>query len=145
MQKRINNLRRINNLLPELLAEIFIYGIFIQITGIWFVKEKLLYSTGLWIGILVSMVMLIHMSIVILDAVDIAVEKKARFKTTMNSIVRYLIVVGTFFVVYYFKIGNVFAMFLGIMGIKAAAYFHPFADKLIKRYKKRGDESTDNS
>ena len=43
-------LRRINQVLPELILEIFLYGLLVQLVGVWFVEDKLLYSTGLWIG-----------------------------------------------------------------------------------------------
>ena len=37
-------LKRLNKVLPELILGILIYGILVQITGIWFVKDKLSYS-----------------------------------------------------------------------------------------------------
>lgn len=49
-------LKRINDVLPELILEIFLYGLLVQLTGVWFVENKLLYSTGLWIGIAAAMV-----------------------------------------------------------------------------------------
>ena len=34
-------LRRINQALPELLAGILLYGLLLQVTGIWFVGDKI--------------------------------------------------------------------------------------------------------
>lgn len=137
-------LKRINDVLPELILEIFLYGLLVQLTGVWFVENKLLYSTGLWIGIAAAMGMAIHMAVVILDTMDLAIEKQAKVRTTVFSMLRYLVVVLLFLVVSYFRLGNVLTMFIGIMGLKAAAYFQPFMHKLLTKTKERGsDGSTD--
>lgn len=137
-------LKRINDVLPELILEIFLYGLLVQLTGVWFVENKLLYSTGLWIGIAAAMGMAIHMAVVILDTMDLAIEKQAKVRTTVFSMLRYLVVVLLFIVVSYFRLGNVLTMFIGIMGLKAAAYFQPFMHKLLTKTKERGsDGSTD--
>ena len=76
-------LKRINDVLPELILEIFLYGLLVQLTGVWFVENKLLYSTGLWIGIAAAMGMAIHMAVVILDTMDLAIEKQADRKSVV--------------------------------------------------------------
>ena len=63
-------LKRINPVLPELIAGIVIYGMIVQLTGMWFVSDKQQYTMGLWIGILLAIGMAVNMAIVILDAVD---------------------------------------------------------------------------
>jgi len=47
-------LRRINPILPGLVAGIVIYGLLIQLTGVWFVEDKIGYSIGLWYGIAIA-------------------------------------------------------------------------------------------
>lgn len=131
-------LKRINDILPELIFEIFLYGLIIQLTGIWFVEDKLRYSTGLWIGIAAAVGMAIHMAVVILDTVDLAIEKKANVRTTIFSVLRYVLVVLLFVVVTYFRLGNVITMFIGVMGLKAAAYAQPFTHKFLIKIKERG-------
>ncbi len=135
-------LKRINDVLPELILEIFLYGLLVQLTGVWFVENKLLYSTGLWIGIAAAMGMAIHMAVVILDTMDLAIEKQAKVRTTVFSMLRYLVVVLLFVVVSYFRLGNVLTMFIGIMGLKAAAYFQPFMHRLLKKTKERGSDGS---
>ena len=54
--------RRLNEALPELLLGIFIYGVIIQFAGVWFVEDKLRYSSGLWIGIVTAMCMAYHIA-----------------------------------------------------------------------------------
>ena len=133
-------LKRINNVLPELILEIFIYGLVVQLAGVWFVEDKLRYTIGLWIGIAIAMGMAIHMAIVILDTVDLAIEKKAKVRTTLFSVVRYVVVVILFVVVLYFHLGNVITMFIGVMGLKAAAYLWPFTHRILTKNKERGSD-----
>ena len=71
-------LKRLNEALPGLVLGIIIYGILLQITGIWLVNDKLRYSTGLWIGIGCALFMAIHMAISIEDAVCIGTEERKR-------------------------------------------------------------------
>ena len=40
-------LRRINEALPELILGIILYGLAVELIGVWFVADKLRYSTGL--------------------------------------------------------------------------------------------------
>ena len=44
-------LRRLNDALPGLVLGILVYGVLLELAGIWFVADKLRYSTGLAIGI----------------------------------------------------------------------------------------------
>ena len=136
-------LKRINNILPELILEIIIYGIFLQLSGMWLVEDKIGYSIGLWLGIVVAIGMAIHMAIVILDSVDMVIEKKANIHSRVFSLLRYLVVLLLFAIVLYFRIGNVLAMFIGVMGLKVAAYLQPFTHKLLTKEKgKRGSDDS---
>lgn len=137
-------LKRINDVLPELVAEILAYGLIAWILGVWFVEDKLRYSTGLWIGIAVAIGMAVHMAIVILDSVDLAIEKKAKVRTTLFSMLRYVVVAALFVIVAYFRLGNVIAMFVGVMGLKVAAYLQPFVRKLRTKRDKRSDDKGNN-
>ena len=126
-------LRRINDVLPELILEMLVYGLIIQLAGGWFVEDKLRYSVGLWIGIAVAIGMAINMAIVIRDSIELAAEKPAQMRTTLFSMLRYIVVVIMFVVVVYFKLGNVITMFVGVMGLKIAAYVQPFVHKFLSK------------
>ena len=132
-------LKRVNEILPELVAEILAYGLIVQLIGVWFVEDKLRYSTGLWIGVAIAIGMAIHMAVVILDSMDMAIEKKARVRTTVFSMLRYVVVVILFVIVIYFKLGNAITMFIGVMGLKAAAYLQPFTHKYLSKHYKKND------
>ncbi len=134
-------LKRLNKVLPELILGILIYGIAIQITGVWFVKDKLLYSTGLWTGILLAVGMAIHMAIVIEDAVSL---NSGRAKLITMSLLRYLVVVLVFLGMMYFHLGNLITAFAGVMGLKIAAYMQPFIHKTILKIQGREEEPLNN-
>lgn len=123
-------LRRISEVLPELLIGILVWGLAVQFTGVWFVEDKLQYTTGLWIGIAVAMGMAIHISVSMRDALGLREEKSARNLIIFRSLVRYAVVVVTLIAVLYFQLGNIFTLILGVMGLKAGAYLWPLTHKL---------------
>ena len=133
-------LRRINDALPGLVLGIVIYGIVIQLAGVWFVEDKLRYSTGLWIGITLAVGMAINIAMVIRDAVEIYGEDGAKNRVIIKSVLRYLIVVVVFFVMMKFNLGNLFTAFIGVLGLKVSAYLQPFAHRVILKLQGRGDE-----
>ena len=98
-------LKRINPVLPELMLELVLYGLVIQFTGVWFVEDRLRYSTGLWIGIATAALMAINMAVVILDTVELASEKGASRKSALFSAIRYIVVVAVFVVTGVFSPG----------------------------------------
>ena len=124
-------IKRLNKALPALLLGIVLYGLLVQFIGVWFVKDKLLYSTGLWIGIAMAMGMAIHIAVVIEDAIALNGENHARNKIVAWSLLRYMIVVIIFFVTLKFRLGNVLMEFVGVMGLKAAAYLQPFIHRVL--------------
>ena len=124
-------LKRINNILPELLLEIFIYGLIVQLAGVWFVEDKLGYSIGLWLGIALAMGMAIHMAVTIADSLEGAVGGRITVRTTLFFLLRYLVVVLLFVAVFYFDLGNVILMFIGVMGLKVAAYLQPLMHRFL--------------
>ena len=122
-------LKRLNEALPGLLLGIIVYGMILQLVGVWFVDDKLHYSSGLWIGIGCAIFMAIHMAVAIEDAVSIGSENGAKRKVITASLIRYIIVVIVFFAMMYFKLGMLLPAFLGIMGLKFSAYLHSFVSK----------------
>lgn len=131
-------LKRINPVLPELLAGIALYGIVLQLTGIWFVSDKLQYTLGLWIGILLAMGMAVNMAVVILDSVDMMAARGRAVRTGFWSVLRYVVVVVVFAAAWYFELANPLIMFLGLMGLNVSAYLQPAFRNIISRMR-RGD------
>ncbi len=134
-------LRRLNKVLPELIGAILLYGIIVWFAGIWFVEDKFLYSTGVWIGVGLAAGMAIHMAVVIEDAVSMA---SSQAKLIAMSLLRYAVVVLVFSCITYFHLGDPIAAFIGVMGLKIAAYVQPFFHKVIMKLLRREECSTEN-
>ena len=134
-------LRRINDALPGLVWGIVIYGIIVELAGVWFVEDKLRYSTGLLIGIVVAIGLAINIAQVIRDAVEIYGADGARNRLIVKSVLRYFAVVIVFFVMMKFNLGNLVPAFIGVLGLKVSAYLQPFAHKVILKLQGRGDNS----
>lgn len=129
-------LRRINDALPGLVLGIAIYGIVIELVGVWFVEDKVRYSTGLLIGIAVAIGLAINIAQVIRDAVEIYGADGARNRLIVKSVLRYFAVVVVFFIMMKFNLGNLATAFIGVLGLKVSAYLQPFAHKVILKLNK---------
>ena len=126
---------KIDRTLSEMFLGIIIFGLLCQITVIWFVPQKLLYTAGLWIGILTACIYAYHLwwSIDRNMTVNADNERGASAFSLKHSVLRYaavaLILLGSWFLG-----GNtpMLAGFLGIMGIKIGAYLQPLISRLHK-------------
>ncbi|MCR5144547.1 MAG: hypothetical protein K6B67_04495 [Lachnospiraceae bacterium] len=125
----MNGLKRLNEALPGLVIGIIVYGLIIQFTGVWFVEDKIRYSSGLWIGIACAIGMAVHLAIVIEEAVRFNDGNTKRL--SVKSVLRYAVVVVVIFLMMYFNLGNLVTAFLGILGLKVSAYVQPFMHKVI--------------
>ena len=136
-------LRRINDALPGLVAGIILYGIIIQITGVWFVEDRVSYSIGLWYGITIAIGMAINLAKVIFDSVTIYGEENANRRIIMKSVMRYAVVVILFFILGYFQFGNLFMALIGGVGLKISAYMQPLLQRAANKLSGRSDASSD--
>lgn len=125
-----------NNLLLEMSMIIVSYGILLQLAGIAFVKRKLYYSSGLWIGIMLAVFMLVYMYRTLDAGLGIGEQGAQRYVLT-HSIIRYVAVVAVYGIVILYELGNPLSCFAGIMGLKAAAYLQPFVHGLLEGKKKK--------
>ena len=120
-------------MLPELVAGIVIYGSVVQITGIWFVEDKLGYTIGLWYGIAIAIGMAINLATVIYDAITFDGEENANKRVAAKSMLRYVVVAILFGILGYFEFGNLITAFLGVMGLKVSAYIQPYLSKIVSK------------
>lgn len=137
--------RRLNQALPELLLGILLYGIVIQVTGVWFAQDRLRYSSGLWIGIVTAMAMAYHIARIIAETIDCMDAHKARVQITAKGIMRYAVVVVVFSITMYFDLGNLVTLFIGVMGLKISAYLQPFLHKVLNKVTRKGGGSSDET
>ena len=137
-------LRRINPALPGLTAGIVIYGLVIQLTGVWLVEDKIGYSIGLWYGIAIGIGMAINLATVIYDAVTFDGEGNANKIVAVKSMLRYIVVAILFGILGYFEFGNLFTAFLGVMGLKISAYAQPLLNKIVNKTNGSFDAASNN-
>ena len=122
-------LRRINEALPGLVFGILLYGVVLQLAGVWYVEDKLYYSIGLWYGIIIAVGMAINLATVIFDSVAMGDSKYANRIIIAKSLLRYAVVVILFFILGYFDFGSLLMAFLGVLGLKISAYLQPLLHK----------------
>lgn len=138
-------LRRINESLPGLIAGIVIYGLIVQLTGVWFVQDKLGYSIGLWYGIAIAVGMGINLAVVIYDAVTFGGDEKANGRIVVaKSLLRYIVVAVLFFILGYFEFGSIITAFIGVMGLKVSAYVQPLLNKIVNKLLGRDDAASED-
>lgn len=132
-------LRRLNEALPGLVAGILIYGAVVELAAVWFVSDKLRFTSGLWIGICCAVGMAVHIAMIIEEAVRFGGDQTRRM--SVKSVLRYLVVVAVFFVMMKFHLGSMIAAFIGVLGLKVSAYAQPIMYKMILN--KEGEKSLD--
>ena len=125
-------MRKIDQTLLELLIGILIWGLFWQLAGVWFVPDKLSNSIGLWIGVLLAMLSAVHMYWALNRALD-QDEKGAQKVVMSHSLIRYAVIVLVLAVIGVTEFSNPLIGFIGVMGLKAAAYMQPFIHRFISK------------
>lgn len=128
----IKKLRQISDVLPDLLVGIILYGILCECIGLLFVSDRLFYSVGLWVGLLCACLMAVHMAWTLNWALDLG-EDGAVKRILLHNMLRYGVVMIIFLLLIILKAGNLMAAFLGVMGLKVAAYIQPFTHKIFRR------------
>lgn len=124
-------MKKINETVYELIIGIILFASLCQMSIVWLVERKLWYSAGLWIGAAFAVFCAFHMY----RSIDMAFDfgSDAGKILQKKSIQRYLMIVillGTLMVT---ELANPLSAFLGLMGLKVAAYIQPFTHKWIHR------------
>ncbi len=122
----------VNETLIELISGIILYGIVCQIVILIFWIDEWTYSTGLWIGVVTAIITAINMCSGIEKALDFD-EATASKKMQAQSIIRYVAILIILTLSAVTGIANPLTAFIGIMGLKVAAYLQPFTHKLFIR------------
>ena len=121
--------KRINNVLKEMLLVIVVFGVLFQVIGVFVVGDLLTYAIGLWIGIILSGGMAIHMYWALETGMEMGEHAKAHVQK--HSVIRYAVVVIVFFVLAFLRKNAIVPCFLGLMTLKVSAYLQPYTHKLI--------------
>lgn len=119
-----------NYVVLETIGIIIVYGIILQTLGIVIFSQFIwFYSSGLWIGIMLAVFMLISMYRSLQRGFE---EIASASKHVMiQSVLRYIIVVVVFALVMVIPLGNPYSCFVGVMGLKLAAYLQPVIHRFI--------------
>ncbi len=119
---------KINRTLFELETGILLFGAVCQMF-VFLLKDKEAYSLGLWMGILIAAISALHMWWSLDRALDLPERAAVKFMSTHN-ILRYLFITVALIAVAISRAANPLSAFLGIMGLKAAAYMHFITKKI---------------
>lgn len=130
--KKTGMKKKINRTLAELLLGIFLWGVIWQAAGVWFVPDKINCSLGLWLGVLTAWICAVHMYRSLDRALDLS-EKDAQKYMMSRSMMRYGLIIVVLLVLMITEAGNPLCCFLGVMGLKAAAYLQPLLHKFMER------------
>lgn len=116
--------------LKEVLLGILVCGGIMQAALMWFVPDKLLFTTGLWMGVTGAALMAGHMYQTLDEALYMAdAERYIR----RGAAKRYsMIVLGCVGIVY-LGIGSLAAFFMGLLSLKFSAYLQPLIHKILTK------------
>ena len=131
----MNRDNKTDSMVREMTIIILVLGLLLQIALLFFAKERILASTGLWIGVMLAIFMLVYMYRILRAALGWGAEAAEKY-VRRHSIVRYITVVVVYGVVIFARLGNPLACFAGILTLKAAAYIQPLCSKLKDKRKK---------
>ena len=123
----------INNTLLELFVGILFWGVICQAAGVWIVKDKPGYSIGLWIGIFLAALSGTHMWWALDRFLEYAGDAAVKL-ISRHNIIRYMVIVIVMALVMISGFANPLSAFLGLMGLKVAAYLQPFTHKICAKF-----------
>ncbi len=127
----LEKIKKIHRALLELWLGILFTGLLIQLTGMWFVANKVLYTLALWLGIVMAFLMVLHMYRTLERTLELGAG--AQKAMTIANLVRYACVVVVFVIILVTGVLNPLITFLGLMSVKVAAYLQPFTHKLCNK------------
>lgn len=116
--------------LLELSLGIAAWGLLCQVAIVWFVSDKAGYSLGLWIGVLLAVAAGAHMWWALDRALDFGRDTAVKM-ITKHNIIRYFVYVIVMAWIMASGFANPLSAFLGLMGLKVAAYLQPFTHKAL--------------
>ena len=120
-----------NGIVKEMIAIILCYGLLLQVALIFLMNRKLYGSVGFWIGIMLAVFMLVYMYRIL--SISIGGEPKAVEKYVLrHSIIRYVTVVAVYGIVIFAHLGNPLTCFIGVLGLKVAAYLQPHLHRFLE-------------
>lgn len=127
----IQFLRNADTTVKEMWLGIMLWGIACELVTVWFVKDKVSCGLGILTGCLLAAAGVWHMWKVLDTALDLG--EGAQKYLTVRSWARYGVFVFAFAVLMLTEWANPLTAFLGLMGMKAAAYLQPAVHKILNK------------
>jgi hypothetical protein len=133
MLQKINSL---NSALPGMCLIDLIYLVIGEIVIFIVFDKPLLYASGFFFGVLYAVFASLHLS----GRIHKVVYGRASTTKTLvlGYLVRFLVMVALFAVLYFFHIGDLLAALVGMFAMKISAYMHPFVARFIDKVGKGG-------
>ena len=131
-------MKRISDVLKEMIIGIIAFGLLAQIIGVFIVSQKIVYSAGLWAGIVIAIAMAVHMEYSIRVALELG-EAGAPKHVQKHSMIRYSCVIIAFVAISFINKNATVPCFIGVMGLKVAAYLQPFTHKIFLKVHENKD------
>lgn len=128
----IDRLKQINRTLLELITGILIFALLCQMIVLFIPISQKSFAIGFWTGIILACFCAVHM-LRSLNKAFSCDEKTAARVMAGGYIIRYLVIGAILVLLYYTKIGHPLSCFLGVVGLKAGAYFQPVVHKAYNR------------
>ena len=125
-----------NDTLLEMWLGTVLFGAVCQLGLVWFLKDKLGYSIGLWLGIMAALLTILHLSVSLEKALDLD-EGGAKKHMVTQNLVRYFVLILFLVVLMITDFANPLAAFLGLMGVKAGAYLQPVLHKVFGKIRNK--------
>ena len=125
--------RKQNATLIELWVGIVFFALVSLLAGIWFVENEIAYALGVLVGALTAVYLAWHMARSIDKMLDRAEEgADPGVGMRVSSLLRYGIVVLVLIITAFVSEWvNPISTFVGIIGLKVAAYLQPFTHKIV--------------
>lgn len=123
-------MRNINKTVWELLLGVLFLGIILEIVGVMLVRDKLYYSIGLGIGIILAIFMTFSIHSSVVKAIDVG-EHGAKAKMITSYVFRTVLVVAVILIMAVTRLGSLAGLLIGMMTLKVAAYIQPITHKFL--------------
>lgn len=123
---------RINATGIELVVGDVIYYIIGQILILIFAEKRMYISLGFALGVIISLLMTIHMTIAIEQAMCFK-ETRADVHIKKTTAIRMILCFIALIIIGVTGIGDIVATLFGVMALKVSAYLQPFTHKVLAR------------
>ena len=118
-------MNQVKETLTGLLIGIGVYSVIVEIIGIIFSEDILSYTLGLLGGVVVAVILIIHMTRTLDDALDLPQDDATRYmrkKTVFRIVLMLAALLGAMLIPHV----NFFTVLLGLLGMKVGALMAPF-------------------